>query len=139
VAGDARLITGMLETIVDLEVIGDYADEIAELVLRMKSRPVSAALNELGDTAKLVQEMLSQALESWRNLDRSRGVAIRPMQNQAKGQCQRLVEKFTSMSSATRDSSAYVGLILICKYLDRIANHSVSVAEQAAFARPAYS
>ncbi|HVP48239.1 MAG TPA: phosphate signaling complex protein PhoU [Bryobacteraceae bacterium] len=139
VAGDARLITGILEAIVDLELIGDYADEIAELALGMNSRPVSAALNELSEAAKRIQDMLSQALDSWRGLDRNLALSIRPMQNHAKNDCERLVDKLTTLSATSRDTSSYVGLILICKYLERIARHSVNIAEQAAFAAPSYS
>ncbi|MBZ5594933.1 MAG: phosphate signaling complex protein PhoU [Acidobacteriia bacterium] len=139
VAGDARLITGILEAIVDLELIGDYANEIAELALGMNSRPVSAALTGLSEAARRVQDMLSQALGSWRRLDRGVSISIRPMQNLVKNDCERLVEKLTTLSATSRDTSAYVGLILICKYLERIARHSVNIAEQAAFAAPSYS
>ena len=139
VAGDARLITGVLGAIVDLEVIGDYADEIAQFVLGMNSRPVSAALNELAEVAKKAEDLLARALESWRNLDRTLGLSIRPMHTVVKDDCQRLIEKFTSMSVSSRDNSPYVGMILVCKYLERIAVHSVNVAEQAAFAAPSYA
>lgn len=139
VAGDARLITGILEAIVDLELIGDYSDEIAELAVGMNSRPVSAALNELCEAARRVQDMLSQALSSWRSLDRDLALSIRPMETFVKTDCERLVEKLTMLSATPHDTSAYVGLILICKYLERIARHSVNIAEQAAFAVPSYS
>jgi phosphate transport system protein len=139
VAGDARLITGILGASVDLELIGDYAAEIAGIALEMSSKPVSAALNDLVDAAKRVQDMLSQALNSWRSLDRDMGLSIRPMQNLVKTDCQHLVEKLTRLSATSRDNSAYVSLILICKYLERIASHAVNVAEQAASAVPSYS
>lgn len=139
VAGDARLITGILGAIVDLEVIGDYADEIAQFVLGMKGRPVSAALNELAEVAKRVEDLLARALESWRNLDRTLGLSIRSSQTPVRDDCQRLIEKFSAMSVTSRDNSSYVGMILVCKYLERIVTHSVNVAEQAAFAAPSYA
>jgi phosphate transport system protein len=139
VAGDARLITGVLGSIVDLKAIGDYADEIAQFVLAMQSRPVSAALNELAEVEKKVEDLLARALENWRNLDRTVGLSIRPMQTVVKDDCQRLIEKFTTMTVSSRDNSPYVGMILVCKYLERIAVHSVNVGEQAAFAAPSYT
>jgi phosphate transport system protein len=139
VAGDARLITGILEAIVDLQLIGEYAAEIAELGLGMNGRPVSAALNELAEAAKKVQDILSQALDSWRKLDRSLGLSIRPMQDHVKNDCERFVEKLNTLSATSRDNSPYVSLILICKSLERIARHSVNIAEDAAFVAPSYS
>jgi len=139
VAGDARLITGVLGSIVDLKAIGDYADEIAQFVLGMQSRPVSAALNELAEVETKLKDLLARALESWRNLDRTLGLSVRPMQTLVKDDCQRLIEKFTTMTVTSRDNSPYAGMILVCKYLERIATHSVNVAEQAPFAAPSYS
>ena len=54
VAGDARLITRILEAIVDLELIGDCADDIAELALRMNAKPASAILHDLAEAGKKV-------------------------------------------------------------------------------------
>ncbi|HUJ21126.1 MAG TPA: phosphate signaling complex protein PhoU [Bryobacteraceae bacterium] len=139
VAGDARLLTAILEAIVDLELIGDYADDIAELVLGMNAKPVSAVLSDVADAGKKVQQMLSQAMDSWRHLDRALGLSIRPMQSAVKDDCERLVEKLTVLASASRDSSPHVGLILICKNLERITVHCVNIAEQAAFTVPSYS
>jgi hypothetical protein len=62
----------------------------------MNSRPVSAALAELSEPVKKVQEMLAQSLESWRILDRDLALSIRPAQNAVKNDCERLVEQLTS-------------------------------------------
>src|SRR5713101_4226080 len=139
VAGDARLLTRILEAIVDLELIGDYADDIAELALRMNAKPASAILHDLAEAGKKVQDTLAQALDSWRHLDRSLGLSLRKKQSALKNDCEHLIEKLTTLSSASRDSSAYVALILICKDLERITVHSVNIAEQAAFTMPSYS
>jgi phosphate transport system protein len=139
VAGDARLLTRILEAIVGLELIGDYADDIAELALRMNAKPASATLHDLAEAGKKVQDTLAHALDSWRHLDRSLGLSLRSKQSALKNDCEHLIEKLTTLSSASRDSSAYVALILICKDLERITVHSVNIAEQAAFTMPSYS
>jgi phosphate transport system protein len=139
VAGDARLLTRILEAIVDLELIGDYANDIAGHALGMSGKPVSAMLHHLAEAGTKVQETLAQALDSWRRLDKSLGLSLRSKQNALKTDCERLIEKLTTLSSSSRDSSAYVALILICKDLERIGVHSVNIAEQAAFTVPSYS
>src|SRR5579863_10303787 len=48
VAGDARLVTGVLDAIVDLELIGDYAYEIVTLSDSMSRRPPSQITNHIG-------------------------------------------------------------------------------------------
>jgi phosphate transport system protein len=139
VAGDARLLTRILEAIVDLELIGDYAQDMAELALGMNAKPALASLHDLSEAGSKVQDTLTQALDSWRRLDRSLGLSLRSKQGGLKNDCEHLIEKLTTLSSASRDSSPYVALILICKDLERIALHSVNIAEQAAFTVPSYS
>ena len=139
VAGDARLLTRILEAIVDLELIGDYAYDIAELALGMNAKPPSASLHDLSEVGSKVQDTLTQALDCWRRLDRDLGLSLRARQGALKNDCEHLIEKLTTLSSASRDSSAYVALILMCKDLERIALHSVNIAEQAAFTVPSYS
>jgi phosphate transport system protein len=134
VAGDARLITGMLGAIVDLELIGDYADDVAEIASEMTKKPASGIVFEFVSVGGKVLEMLSLAIERWRTLDRSEDLAIRPMQSHIKRACQDLLAKLTQLSAGSPDQPLLAGLILVCKYLERIASHSVSIAEQAAFA-----
>lgn len=139
VAGDARLLTRILEAIVDLELIGDYAHDIAELALGMNAKPPLASLHDLSEAGGKVQDTLTQALNCWRRLDRDLGLSLRARHGALKNECEHLIEKLTTLSSASRDSSAYVALILMCKDLERIALHSVNIAEQAAFTVPSYS
>jgi phosphate transport system protein len=139
VAGDARLLTRILEAIVDLELIGDYAQDIAGLALGMHAKPPLASLHDLSEAGSKVEDTLTQALDSWRRLDRSLGLSLRSKQAALKNDCEHLIEKLTTLSSASRDSSPYVALILMCKDLERIALHSVNIAEQAAFTIPSYT
>lgn len=74
-AGDARLLTRILEAIVDLELIGDYAQDMAELALGMNAKPALASLHDLSEAGSKVQDTLTQALDSWRRLDRSLGLS----------------------------------------------------------------
>src|SRR5262252_9739570 len=49
VAGDARLVTGILDAIVDLELIGDYAYEIVVLSAPGRRRAPSQVLSQISD------------------------------------------------------------------------------------------
>src|SRR5271157_625754 len=56
VARDARLVTGVLDAIVDLELIGDYAYEIVTLTSAMHGRPPSQILGQISAVGAKVQE-----------------------------------------------------------------------------------
>ncbi len=78
VARDARLVTSILDAIVDLELIADYANEIAALCLDMTRRPMSQILGQISETGAKIGEMLGAAIESWRKEDRELALSVRP-------------------------------------------------------------
>jgi phosphate transport system protein len=138
VARDARLITGALDAIVDLELIGDYAYEMVGLGSARQGRLPSQILNQISDIGAKIREILSAAIDSWRTEDKSLALSTRPREAAIRAECQALADKVTLLTSAPGDVTAYVNLLLICRHLERIMRHAVCVAEQAAeAARPA--
>ncbi|HTQ55963.1 MAG TPA: phosphate uptake regulator PhoU [Bryobacteraceae bacterium] len=132
VARDARLITGVLDAIVDLELIGDYAHEIVGLASSRQGRPPSQILNQMADVGNKIRELHATAIQSWRDADRSLALSARPRETALRAECRALSEKVAQLTSAPGDVTAYVNLLLICRHLERILRHAVCVAEQAA-------
>jgi len=137
VARDARLVTGILDAIVDLELIGDYAYEMAGLGSARQGRLPSQILNQISDVGAKIQEILAAAIDSWRHEDRGLALSARPREAAIRAECQALADKVSLLTSAPGDVTAYVNLLLICRHLERIMRHAVCVAEQAEAARPA--
>jgi phosphate transport system protein len=136
VASDARLVTGVLDAIVDLELTGDYSYEIVTLTSAMHGRPPSQVLNQMSSIGAKVQECLSVAVDSWRTLDRARAVSVRPQQAPIRAECGALYEKLSQLTSLPGDPATYVDLMLISRHLERILRHAACVADQAAEAAP---
>jgi phosphate transport system protein len=136
VARDARLVTAILDAIVDLELIADYANEIASLCLEMTRRPMSQVLAQIAETGAKIGEMLAAAIESWRKEDRELGLSVRPQEAVVRAELVNLYDKLPKLMATPGDGALYVTLLLIARHLERIMRHSVSVAEQAAAAAP---
>jgi phosphate transport system protein len=132
VARDARLVIGVLDAIVDLELIGDYAYEMVTLSSATQSRPPSQTLGQLVAVGAKVQESLSVAIASWRTLDRTEAQSVRPQEAPVRVECRALYEKLSQVTSVSGDSTTYVNLMLICRHLERILRHAACVADQAA-------
>jgi phosphate transport system protein len=135
VARDARLVTGVLDAIVDLELIGDYAFEIITLRSGLHGRPPSQLVGQMSMIGARVQECLSAAIGSWRSLDRAQALSVRPQESQIRSECKALYEKLSRLT-ASNEGTTYVDLMLICRHLERILRHAVCVADQAAEAVP---
>ena len=136
VARDARLVTGILDAIVDLELIGDYAYEIVTLSCSMDHRPPSQVLAQIMDVGAKVRESLSSAIDCWRSGDRDQALSVRPQEPTIRAQCETLYQKLSQLVSTPGQETDYVELMLISKQMGRILRHAGSVADQAADAAP---
>ena len=135
VARDARLVTGVLDAIVDLELIGDYAYEIVTLSYSMRRRPPSQVLIQIADVGSEIEEMLAAAIDSWRG-ETSFSTSMRPRASVIKAECEAVYDKLSQLTSLPGATMMYVDLMLISRHLERILRHAVCVAEQAADAVP---
>ena len=136
VARDARLVTGILDAIVDLELIGDYAYEIVTLCANMRGRPPSQVLSQISGVGTKIQECLTAAIDSWRGLDRTQGLSVRPQEGPIRAECGALYQKLSQLTSGPGDATIYVDFMLISRHLERILRHAACVADQAAEAAP---
>ena len=136
VARDARLVTGILDAIVDLELIGDYAYEIVTLSSSIDHRPPSQVLAQITEVGTRILESLSTAIDCWRSGDRDQALSVRPQEPAIRAECASLYQKLSQLVSTPGQGTGYVELMLISKHLERILRHAGSVADQAAEAAP---
>ena len=133
VARDARLITGILDAIVDLELIGDYCLEMAMLSRSVQRRPPSQIMTRLSEISAAVRTVLQSAIDCWRGIAPQPGWFSAPA---AKAECNALYEKLSQLTAAPGNPSVHVDLLMICRHLERIVRHAVCLADQAATAAP---
>jgi len=138
VARDARLVTGILDAIVDLELIGDYAYEIVTMGGPMKHRLPSPIANQIAETGLRTREILSTAIDGWRTEEAAQGLSAGPQAAAIRADCQALFGKLSQLAAGPGDAVPYVNPMLVCRHLERISRHAACVAEQAAGAAPAY-
>jgi len=136
VARDARLLTGILDAIVDLELIGDYAYEIICLKPPPNNRPPSQVSSQLSELGTKVRDLLSMAIELWRGGDAAGAPLVRSREAAVRTDCQTMDEKLGQLVAGPGDARVYLNLLFICKHFERIVRHAVCVADQAAAAAP---
>ncbi len=139
VARDARLITGILDAIVDLELIGDYAYEMVTLSGSTGQRPPHFITNQLSELGSRTIEILSKAIDGWRSEEAAHGLSAGPQPAVVRAGCEALYGKLAQLASAPGDATPYVNVMLVCRHLERISRHAACVAEQAAGTVPASS
>ncbi|MCL2877062.1 MAG: phosphate signaling complex protein PhoU [Betaproteobacteria bacterium] len=135
VARDLRLISAALKMITDMERIGDQAADIAEIVVMLKGAPYIKRLEHIPEMAKETIWMVKSSIDAFvsRNLTLAEQVithddVVDELFVYIKNELITLIEQRVDTGSQALD------LLMIAKYLERIGDHAVNIAEWVAFA-----
>ena len=129
VARDLRTISSALKMISDMERIGDQASDIAEITRSIGPIPLHGQLH-VEEMARSAVKMVTDSVESFvkRNLDMALGVM--EYDDVMDGLFDQVKEELTALIRADASSAGTaLDLLMIAKYLERIGDHAVNVAE----------
>ncbi len=133
-AGDLRFITAAIKINTDLERMGDLAVNIAQRALVLIEKPNMRAFGDIPRMAVLAQEMLHKCLDAFvrRDPDLAREVLLSDDEVDMLRTAvqEELIEYMQKDPTAIAEG---VGLILISRHLERIADHATNVAEDTLF------
>ena len=134
VARDLRQISAALKMITDMERIGDQASDIAEIIISEKKAeaadiPVIVKMSEAA--AKMVRDSVNAYVE--KDLELSRSViqyddVVDEMFEENKKQLIDYISK-----NGGEGGREAIDLIMVAKYLERIADHATNIAEWVEF------
>ena len=135
VAGDLRRISAALKMITDLERIADQAADIAEIV------PYTVLMEEqsrsdLSQLARAAVKMVTDSVQSFVDSDIELAKAVISYDDVADGlflQIKRDIIKLISEDPESGQSA--VDILMIAKYLERIADHAVNIGEWVIFVK----
>lgn len=129
VAGDLREISAALKMISDMERIGDQAADIADLSLHVDKSIVQVPA-EIGEMAEITVKMVTDSVTAFVNAD----LAL----------CRKVIQDDDDVDQAfngvktkladliyqdNMDARAGLDLLMTAKYMERIGDHAVNIAE----------
>ncbi len=133
-ARDLRFITMAFKINSDLERMGDLAVNIAEQTLELLNEPLLKPLIDLPRMAELAQAMVRDSLDAFvrQDAELAQQVCLRDdAVDQLNDQIFR--ELLTYMLQDTKTITRSVGLILIGRHIERIADHATNIAEDVVY------
>ena len=136
VARDLRTISTALKMVTDLQRIGDQAANIAELTLLLVEQHPSGL--EVPDHIQQMSQragmMVRQAIAAYTARDVAVAHGVINLDDQVDELFTRVKEELIERIVQERDNADQaVDLIIIAKYLERIADHAVNIANWAIF------
>lgn len=134
VAKDLRLITSVLKMITDLERIGDHAVDISKLTVFMEKTNKPFSVKQVNKMVDVSEEMITMALESFVNQDQNIALEVIEKDDIVDDyftEVRNLVAEAIRNSNIDADYALY--LMMVTKYLERIGDHAVNLAEWVIF------
>lgn len=133
-ARDLRFITTAIKINYDLERIGDMAVNICERVLELNQEPQLKPYIDLPKMAETVQQMVKESLDAFVKEDVELAWKVTrddSIVDQLHDQIFR--ELLTFMMQDMKNITRATRLLFISKYLERMADHAVNIAELVIF------
>ncbi len=129
-AGDLRFITAAMKIVTDLERIGDQAVNIAQRALELNQEPQLKPYIDLPRMADRAQRMVKESLDAFvaRDTELARRVCGEDAEVDALKE-QIFRELLTFMMEDARTIPRAIRLILISRFLERVADHATNIAE----------
>jgi phosphate transport system protein len=131
VARDLRDVTSTLKLITDLKRIADHASDISERVIAMTEMSERIPVPyDIVTITKLARTMLRSALDAYVGNNRQIAADVINMDNKVDELYLKIKTYLVRMMSVDRENvPQLVEMLLVCKYVERIADHAQNVAE----------
>lgn len=137
-AKDLRIVTGLLKMTSDLERIGDHAEDIMEYNLKLKQTP-RVKVERIEKMAAIAISMVDDAILCYvkEDTDLANQVIVRD------DEVDRLYaevqdELIADLENGIISPKFAINTTFIVKYIERIADHAVNIAEWASYVKSGY-
>ena len=133
-ASDLRFIAAAIKINSDIERIGDLAINIAETTVDLLTQPALKPLVDIPRMAQLCQEMVKKSLDAFMGRDAELArIVIESDDTIDALQDQVFRELLTYMMADPATTPRALDLILVSRYLERIADHATNIAEDVVY------
>lgn len=136
VASDLRKVSTALKMVTDVERIGDQASDIAELVLHLHAKSTDA-VGVLEDILKMgddVLKMVKRSIAAYVQVDLAAAAEVIAHDDVIDAAFRRISSEIAQYIAAyPTEAETALDLFMVTKYLERLGDHAVNVAEWVEF------
>ena len=133
VATDLRLIGALMQLVRDLERIGDYAEDLGEVAIKLFPYPVPVYMPELEHMSQLCRAMLSMSLAALTNLDEVSGRQVKVQDDAVDDSYDKIYEMLVNQTAVAGSVEPLLLGILIIRSLERMADHATNIGQRVAY------
>ncbi len=133
-AGDLRFLTTAMKIVTDLERIGDQAVNIAQRVIELNREPQLKPYIDLPRMAEKAEAMVKGSLDAFVTRDTALARRVRADDTTVDDLNHQIFrELLTFMMADSTTIPRALALILIARFLERVADHATNIAEMVVY------
>ncbi len=133
VAQDLRCLSAFMQLVRDLERIGDYAKDLAEIAVKIFPYPPHPSLPEIAMMSHHAQAMLATSLVALADLDASGGRSIKQLDDAVDSAYEHLYQTLAYQRDVPGVIEPILLLVLVIRHLERMADHATNIGQRVAY------
>lgn len=129
-AKDLRFIGTALRIIVDIERMGDHAEDIAQIAINLYEQTYMKPLIDIPKMAKIAEDMIVTAMKAFIDGDVELAMSLVPMEQRVEDLYNEVFRELLSyMMRDQGNIPQATSLLLVAGHLERIADHATNFGE----------
>ncbi|MEM7592070.1 MAG: phosphate signaling complex protein PhoU [Cyanobacteria bacterium P01_A01_bin.83] len=133
VAQDLRMLSAFMQLVRDLERIGDCAQDLTEMAIKLMKYPSHDLLPEIAEMSEHAQLMLATSLVALADLDSSAGARVKEYDDIVDDAYERLYEAIAYQQDIPGVVEPILLLGLIIRHLERMADHATNISQRVTY------
>ncbi len=133
VAQDLRMLSASMQLVRDLERIGDYAQDLSEMAIKLVKYPPAAILPEIAQMSEHAQLMLATSLVALADLDPSAGARVKEYDDIVDNAYDHIYNAIAMQKNVPGVVEPVLLLGLIIRHLERMADHATNISQRVTY------
>jgi phosphate transport system protein len=133
VAKDLRLLSASMQMVRDLERIGDYAEDLAEIAIKLFPYPPHPCVPQIEIMSHHAQVMLAASLVALVDLDAGAGRAVKRLDDTVDTAYKTLYQTLATERDIKGVVEPIILLALVIRHLERMADHATNIGQRVAY------
>ena len=133
VTQDLRLLSAIMQLIRDLERIGDYAEDLGEIAVKLFPYPVNPCMDRIQIMLDRCRAMLAMGLASLSNMDAESGLDIKLKDDAVDSDYESLYNLLARQTNVQGSIEPYILLVLVIRHVERMADHATNIGKRVAY------
>ena len=133
VGQDLRFVSALMQLVRDLERIGDYAQDLTEMAVKLVKYTPHPCLSEVAMMSEQAQLMLATSLVALADLDAETGLRIKKLDDVVDDAYESLYEQLAYQRDVPGIVEPILLLGLIIRHLERMADHATNIGQRVAY------